>query len=115
MFIGDLYLGFHNTMLFTYIGLGIAVAIGMLIKSFKFLEIIITGLVSSLAFFLITNFGAWMTLEMYDKNLAGLISAYVLAIPFFHNTLVSTFLYLFLFKLIFDWIFNKKTITKQLG
>ena len=115
MFIGDLYLGFHNTMLFTYIGLGIAVAIGMLIKSFKFLEIIITGLVSSLAFFLITNFGAWMTLEMYDKNIAGLISSYVLAIPFFHNTLISTLLYLFLFKLIFDWIFNKKIITKQSG
>ena len=41
MFLGDLYLGFHSTMFFTYISLAIAVVIGLLIKQFKFLQITI--------------------------------------------------------------------------
>jgi len=112
MFLGDLYLGFHNTMFFTYISLTAAVGLGLLIRHLKFSEIIYSGLGSSVCFFLITNFGAWMTLDMYEKNFTGLMSSYTLAIPFFHNTLISTFLYLFLFKILFEFIINKKKILK---
>ena len=110
MFIGDLYLGFHSTMFFTYISLAVAVIIGLYIKHFKFTEILFSGLASSVSFFIITNFGAWLTLEMYEKNFAGLLQSYTLAIPFFHNTLISTFLYLILLKLLFDFIISKKII-----
>jgi len=102
MFIGDLFLGFHSTMFFTYISLAVAVLIGLYVKHFKFTEILFSGLSSSVCFFIITNFGAWLTLEMYEKNFAGLLQSYVLAIPFFHNTLISTFLYLIVLKLLFD-------------
>ena len=112
MFLGDLYLGFHNTMFFTYVALIIPVALGVFIERFKFTEIVITGVLSSVGFFLITNFGAWLTLGMYEKNLAGLINSYTLAIPFFHNTLISTFLYLLLCKIIFESFINKKRIVK---
>ena len=44
------------------------------------------------------------------KNLTGLLKSYVLAIPFFHNTLISTFLYLIVIKLLFDFLINKKVI-----
>ena len=109
MFIGDLFLGFHDTMFFTYISLLIAVAIGFLIKHFKFIEVIFGGLASSVCFFAITNFGAWLTLEMYEKNFDGLLSAYVLAIPFFHNTLISTMLFLTI--LFFGYTFAEKKIS----
>ena len=108
MFLGDLYLGFHDTMFFTYISLAVAVGLGLLIKNFKFLEILFTGLASSVCFFVITNFGAFLTLEMYEKSFSGLLQSYVMAIPFFHNTLISTFLYLFLLKLLFDFVVKKK-------
>ena len=114
MFLADLYLGFHNTMFFTYISLTVAVVLGIYIKHFKFNEILISGLLSSVFFFIITNFGAWLTLEMYEKNLSGLMSSYILAIPFFHNTLISTFLYLIVIKLLFDFLTNKKIITSPL-
>ena len=107
MFIGDLFLGFHSTMFFTYISLALAVVIGLFIKHFKFTEILFSGLASSVCYFIITNFGAWLTLEMYEKNFAGLLQSYVLAIPFFHNTLISTFLYLIVLKLIFDLAIKK--------
>ena len=110
MFLGDLYLGFHSTMFFTYVSLALAVAIGILIKNFKFFEILVSGLTSSICFFVITNFGAWLTLEMYEKNLSGLINSYVLAIPFFHNTLISTLVYLILIKLLFNYVFEKKSL-----
>ena len=107
MFLGDLYLGFHSTMFFTYISLSVAVVIGLFIKHFKFTEILFSGLASSVCYFIITNFGAWLTLEMYEKNFAGLLQSYVLAIPFFHNTLISTFLYLIVLKLLFDLVIKK--------
>ena len=107
MFLGDLYLGFHSTMFFTYISLAVAVVIGLFVKHFKFTEILFSGLVSSICFFIITNFGTWLTLEMYEKNFSGLLQSYVLAIPFFHNTLISTFLYLIVLKLLFDLTIRK--------
>ena len=107
MFLGDLYLGFHDTMFFTYISLVIAVALGLFIKRLKFTEILFSGLASSVCFFAITNFGAWLTLAMYEKNFAGLLQSYAMAIPFFHNTLISTFLYLIVLKLIFDLAIKK--------
>jgi len=112
MFLGDLYLGFHSTMFFTYISLVVAVTLGFLIKNLKISQIILSGLSSSVCFFLITNLGAWMTLDMYEKNLSGLMTSYTLAIPFFQNTLISTLLYLFLFKIFLEFILNKKKILK---
>ena len=112
MFIGDLFLGFHSTMFFTYISLVVAVILGLYIKNFKFTGILFSGLVSSVCFFIITNFGAWLTLEMYEKNFAGLLQSYVYAIPFFHNTLISTLLYLFIIKQIFN-IVKKIKIVKH--
>jgi len=115
MFIGDIFLGFHSLMFFTYIALAVAVLIGFYVKHFKFTEILYSGLASSVSFFIITNFGAWLTHgEMYAKNFSGLMQSYVMAIPFFHNTIISTFLYLLLFKLIFDLAIRKKIIKASL-
>ena len=114
MFLGDLYLGFHSTMFFTYVSLAIAVGFGLYVKNFKLNEILWSGLASSAGFFLVTNFGVWITLEMYEKNLAGLVNAYVMAIPFFHNTLISTLLYLFLIKVISETILNKNNLLEKI-
>ena len=108
MFIGDLLLGFHNTMFFTYASLILVILIGSLIKNFKFKEILFSGIAGSLCFFIITNFGAWLTLEIYEKNINGLIAAYNMATPFFHNTLISTFFYLILIKIIFYFAVKKR-------
>ena len=108
MFIGDLFLGFHSLMFFTYVALAITVLIGLSVKHFKFTEIMYSGLASSICFFIITNFGAWLPHGMYAKNFSGLMQSYVMAIPFFQNTLISTFVYLILFKLLFDLAVKKK-------
>ena len=112
MFLGDLYIGLHSTMLFTYTALSIPILIGILIKNLKFKEILFSGLISALSFFLITNFGAWLILDIYEKNFYGLVNSYIMALPFFSNTLLSTFLFLMLFKFLYGFFIRKKILQK---
>ena len=110
MFLGDIFLGFHNTMFFTYLALAIVVLIGVVIKNLKFSKILYSTIASSIVFFLITNFGAWLTIDMYTKDFNGLMQSYIMAIPFFHNSLISTFIYLFVFKTLLELALKKKII-----
>ena len=110
MFIGDLVIGLHNTMIFTYSSLILAVAIGLLIKKLNFKAVLFGGLSSSVVFFIVTNFGSWLTLEMYEKNFSGLAQSYFMGIPFFHNTLISTLIYLIVLKLLLEFSIKKKLI-----
>ena len=48
---------------------------------------------SSMAFFLLSNFGVWAGSGMYMKNLSGLITCYVAGLPFLQNTIVSNVLF----------------------
>ena len=51
-------------------------------------------LVSSLQFFLITNFGLWISpFSSYPLTLSGLATCYVSGIPYFGRTLVSDLLF----------------------
>ncbi len=47
------------------------------------------SLVSSLLFFAVTNSVVWATSAIYEPTLAGLVSCYVQAIPFFRYTLAG--------------------------
>ena len=50
----------------------------------------ILSLSASAVFFITTNFGAWLSLEMnYPRTLAGLLAAYTAGIPFFQNTVLA--------------------------
>ena len=51
------------------------------------------SLVGSALFFLVTNFGAWMSDPSYPKTAAGLMAAYVAGIPFFQWTVLGTLFY----------------------
>lgn len=50
------------------------------------------SLSASIAFFLVSNFAVWAVWNMYPKNVAGLATAYVAAIPFFRNQMVADLL-----------------------
>ncbi|MCF7221922.1 hypothetical protein L3V18_09015 [Lysobacter sp. TLK-CK17T] len=51
------------------------------------------GLLASVLFFVISNFGAWLTLPEYPKTFGGLGMAYTAAIPFFQWTVLGTLFY----------------------
>ncbi|KKP51720.1 MAG: hypothetical protein UR42_C0011G0012 [Candidatus Roizmanbacteria bacterium GW2011_GWA2_33_33] len=97
MFLSDIFLGFHKTIPFVYLSFIIIALIGGLIKTNKWQSLLKASLVSSILFFLITNFGVWATGTMYQKNLSGLMQSYVMGLPFFRNTLLSDLFYSFSF------------------
>lgn len=47
------------------------------------------ALLGSIQFFFITNFGTWMEGLLYPKTWEGLTQCFVLAIPYFQNTLLG--------------------------
>ncbi|MEK7634071.1 MAG: DUF6580 family putative transport protein [Patescibacteria group bacterium] len=97
MFVSDIFLGFHKTIPYVYVSFIIIALIGRLIKNNKWQSIFATSLISSVLFFLITNFGVWATGTMYQKNLSGLMQSYGFGVPFFRNTLISDLFYSFSF------------------
>jgi hypothetical protein len=94
MFISDLFLGFHKTMPFVYGSFLLASIIGIGLKNkVKAKNVLGASLLSSLIFYVITNFGVWLTSGMYQMTFLGLVKCYVLAIPFFRNTVFGDLFY----------------------
>jgi len=94
MFASDLFLGFHKTMPFVYGSFLIASIIGISLKNkVKIKPVLGASLLSSVIFYVVTNFGVWLTSGMYELTGLGLIRCYVLAIPFFRNTLAGDLFY----------------------
>ena len=87
----DLIIGFHSTMFFT---MGSVVLIGIMSKYFnKSILIRLFGaLGGALIFYILTNFGVWLS-GSYGYTLVGLTNCYVLALPFFGYSLISTLLF----------------------
>ena len=87
----DMVIGFHNTLLFTW---GSVIFIGIFSRYFtkSILTRISGALTGALIFFIITNFGVWVS-GMYQANLNGLVESYVMGLPFFGYSLVSTFIF----------------------
>lgn len=98
MFLSDIFLGFHNTMLFVYGSFLLTGVVGLWLRKHKTLPVVAGAtLLSSLLFFLITNFGVWLVGGLYPKTFAGLVNAYFYAIPFFRNTVIGDLFYVGLF------------------
>jgi hypothetical protein len=98
MLVSDFFIGFHDTMPFVYVSFILVGLIGIWLKERRTIAaVIIATFVSSLLFFIITNFGVWLVSPMYAKTGAGLVESYTLAVPFFRNTIVGDFFFATLF------------------
>lgn len=90
MFVTDIILGFHETVWAVFLSFALIVVIGMtMLKTKKVSNIFFASVISSVSFFIITNFGIWLSTNYYPKTGAGLAACYTAAIPFFHQTLLS--------------------------
>ena len=102
MILGDLIIGFHYLMFFTYIGLLFSVIIGKYIKQLRLTQIFLSSIISAVAFYIVSNFGVWLLSGFYSITFQGLIECYIAAIPFFRSTLISTIIFVFVLKWAFD-------------
>ena len=87
--------GFYPGFWVTYLGFAVYPLLGKLAHNTR-LKLILLPL-ASFSFFLISNLGVWWS--WYPHTLAGLATCYLLAVPFYKNTLMGdlVFGYGFLF------------------
>jgi len=100
MLLSDLFIGFYENMIFVYASLLlITFVFHKISKKINFKNLFIYGFAGSLIFFIVSNFGVWALGSpgvydiAYEKNLNGLMQCYILAIPFFGNTFLSTLIF----------------------
>lgn len=94
MVVTDLFLGWHGTILFVYGSFVLMVLIGRTLKDHITPGYIAGGGIGgAMLFFIITNFGVWLTSAMYPPTWQGLAAAYIAAIPFLHNMILGTLFY----------------------
>ncbi len=66
---------------------------GALRNNARPLRVLGASLIMAVSFFLVSNFAVWAAWDMYPHNLAGLMTSYVAAVPFFRNELISDVLF----------------------
>ncbi|MBI3193477.1 MAG: hypothetical protein HYZ34_03295 [Ignavibacteriae bacterium] len=95
LFISDYFLGFYNDMIWVYASFAAIGLIGLWLRNHHGVATTIGAtLFGSILFFIVTNFGVWISSHgMYPQTFSGLIECYIAAIPFFRNSLLGDFAY----------------------
>jgi hypothetical protein len=96
LFISDLFIGLYSPILMAGV-YGSFVMISFLgfflRKRINFATVAGSSFISSLIFFVITNFVVWAEGIWYPKNIEGFVSCYTMALPFFRYEIVGTLLF----------------------
>ena len=94
LFVTDLVLGFHETMVFVYGSFALIAVFGWWQGSrLEGRSVLGASVASSLLFYFITNFGMWMMTTMYPPTAAGLMMSYAAGLPFLGNQIVGDLFY----------------------
>jgi hypothetical protein len=87
MFISDLVIGLHADMPAVYLSFAVTVLIGMTIrKKVTALNVAVAALSSSVIFFVVTNFAAWLASPLYPQTFTGLVESYLAGLVFFNDS-----------------------------
>ncbi len=94
MLISDALLGFHSSMWAVYLSFVLIVGIGMgALNKVNMGRVAGSAVVSSVLFFLITNFAVWYGSAFYPQNFAGLSACYAGGSAVFSTGLISVRLF----------------------
>lgn len=98
LFLSDLVLGFHTTMVWVYAGFVLVALIGMILQPQKpsqkfWLKNILAASLTSLVFFIVSNFGVWMVDGLYPMTAQGLVQCFAMALPFLDNQWVGDLIF----------------------
>ena len=94
LFISDIVIGFHPYQFVIYSTIIIIGLLSPMKKNYKILGIL--AIFASFLFFITTNFAVWIIWDYYPKTYEGLKNCYLLALPFFKNTILSTLIFTFI-------------------
>jgi len=81
---------------FNYGAIAVIVVLGIYLHKINLKRVVAGSLLASSIFFILSNFGTWLFaggVSPYTYNFEGLTNTYVLAIPFFGNTILGDLFY----------------------
>lgn len=107
MLASDYFIGFYDwpVMVSVYLSIILAFAIGWFLKErLRWYNVVGASLISSVVFFLLTNFAVWAFFSWYPHTWSGLISCFTLALPFFRNTVAGDLIYTGLFFGLYEFV-----------
>lgn len=94
LFISDMILGFHDQMIWVYgaviLNAFVCQKISVELKAKSLFQ---SAILTSILFYLITNFGFWYSMNVYAKSFSGLMETYIAALPFFKYELAGNLFY----------------------
>jgi len=97
MVVSDAVLGFHALVPAVYLAMCLGTALGWQLDRERPLWTFAgVGALSSVQFYVVTNFAVWVQTDMYPKNAAGLLSCYVAGIPFLEHMLCGDVVFILL-------------------
>ena len=98
--------------LFTYTGFAMSVLVGSKLQYTKrVFPLYILGVSSG--FWVWTNFGVWLTSDLYSRTLGGLGACYYMALPFLRNALIGDLVWSYFIFGIFYILLRKKIISDK--
>lgn len=87
MLLSDALIGFHGSMGAVYISFGLTWLLGLwALRRPTAGRIAVASILSSVLFFLITNFAVWNGSSFYPQTGAGLLSCYAAGLAFYNGT-----------------------------
>ena len=96
MVISDIFIGYYelSLMIAVYGSFLLFVLLGFWLKKHKkWYTVLGSSVLAAITFFLLTNFAVWLFAPWYAKNIFGLIQCFLMALPFFRNTLLGNLFY----------------------
>jgi hypothetical protein len=90
LFASDLAIGIYDGMGFVYASYGLCLLAGAMMTQARLGSLLFAGLLNSVLFFALSNYGVWQSTHLYTHDDMGLLQCYVMALPFFHQTVIST-------------------------
>src|SRR6478752_1404679 len=89
--------GFYSGQITIYILFIVLTLIGIGLRNYKTAGIFVAAFIGPTVFFLLSNFMVWKTGARsmgYNEDISGLWQSYSLGLPFYRNSLISTFIFL---------------------
>ena len=84
--------GFYGTsQYFVYGAFMLITALSTFIKNKSAVNIVLAAVWSGIIFFVVSNFGTWVSGDIYPKTFVGLGSCFLAAIPFYQNEFFGNF------------------------
>ena len=111
--VSDLILGLHSAIFFTWSSIILIYFLGSSLKKRKTpVSTLSYTLAASFLFFFITNLGVWL-MGYYPRNLEGLTTCFIMAIPFFRTSLTSNLFFVVVSFSLCEYFLSRNKVVQE--